>query len=105
MLGQAPEARELHGLRPLAVVGVEERQTVVGGGDGGREAGVHPAAHADDRQRPHTPLSTPGQTYLWSWSCSRAGTPSSRIQRARSAGGSTPCTGENSTGHRLKRPR
>jgi len=41
----------LAGRRALAVGDVQEGQPVVLGGDGGGDAGVHPAAQADDRQR------------------------------------------------------
>ena len=34
----------------------------------------------------HTPRSTPGHRYLWSWTCRRTPRPSSRIQRAELAG-------------------
>src|SRR5438093_1110545 len=102
MLGEPAEAFQLLRLGALAVVGVEEGQPVLGGRDGGGEAGVHPAADADDGQRLHTPRSTPGQRYLWSLTCRRAGIPSSRFQRASSPGSTTPCTGENSTGQRSK---
>ena len=71
------------------------RRGVVRGGEGRGDARVHAAADADDgqRRRAHTPRSTPGQRYLWSWTCSRTGRPSSRIQRAELAGSSAPCTG------------
>ena len=45
----------------------------------------------------HTPRSAPGHRYLWSCTCNRTGRPSSRIQRPRAPGSSTPWTGENST--------
>src|SRR5712692_3093979 len=98
VLGQEAEALQLFRLGALAVISVEEGQAVLGRGDGGGEAGVHAAADANDRQRLHTPLSTPGQRYLWSWTCSLAGSPSCRIQPASSPGSRTPCTGENRTG-------
>src|SRR6185369_14459344 len=100
VVGQGVEAGQLLALRALAVVRVQEGEVVVASGGGGGDRGVHASADAHDGQgtRPaQMPRSTPGQRYLWSWTCTRAGRPSSRIQRASSPGASTSCTGENST--------
>src|SRR5262249_58074531 len=101
VVGERVEAEELLRLRALAVVAVEEREVVVEGGDRGGHGRVHPPADGDDGEGPrHTPRSACGQRTLWSWSWRRTGRPSSRIQRARRAGSSTPWTGEKSTGQR-----
>src|SRR5262249_55660956 len=104
VVGEGVEAEELLRLRALAVVAVEEREVVLEGGHGRGHGRVHPSADADDSKGPrHTPRSACGQRTLWSWTWRRTGRPSSRIQRARSAGSRTPWTGEKRTGQRPAR--
>ena len=91
----------------------------LGPGDRGRGGRVEPAAEEHDgtgrwrhetswratlHDRRQTPRVAGPQMYLCTCSCSRTGSRSASIQAARSAGPSTPCTGENSTCAHARRP-
>src|SRR5437773_237986 len=116
MIGQTLKTLEFASFGPLPVARMQRGYLISTAGNGCSYTAVHSAAHQHHgfrhvaihfRQVLHfiwlnrakstgqTPRALAPQMYLWSCNWSRTGSPSSRIQRARSVGRSSSCEGEN----------